>query len=62
MAKLHDLFSGKNTSNPRKLRVGEEIRHIIADIFMRNESRSPELFDTTITAGRREQGIVAERT
>ncbi len=48
MAKLHDLFSGKS-ANPRHLRIGEEIRHILADIFIRGESRSPELFDVTIT-------------
>src|SRR4051812_36883212 len=48
MAKLHDLFSGKS-SNQRPLRVGEEIRHILADIFLRGECRSPELFDVVIT-------------
>lgn len=48
MAKLHDLFSGKNASQ-RPLRVGEEIRHILADIFLRGECRSPELFDVVIT-------------
>lgn len=49
MAKLHDLFSGKGASSQRPLRVGEEIRHILSDIFMRGECRSPELFDVTIT-------------
>jgi ribosome-binding factor A len=49
MAKLHDLFSGKGTSGQRPLRVGEEIRHALAEIFMRGECRSPELFDAAIT-------------
>ena len=49
MAKLHDLFSTKETANHRSLRVGEEIRRILADIFLRNECRSPELFDVTIS-------------
>lgn len=49
MAKLHDLFSTKTASNHRSLRVGEEIRHILADIFLRGDCRSPELFDVVIT-------------
>jgi ribosome-binding factor A len=49
MAKLHDLFSGKGASGQRHLRVGEEIRHNLADIFTRGECRSPELFDAAIT-------------
>lgn len=49
MSKLHDLFSGKAANNQRPLRVGEEIRHILADIFIRSECRSPDLFDVTIT-------------
>ena len=48
MAKLHDLFSTKGAS-PRPLRVGEEMRRAIADIFIRSECRSPDLFDATIT-------------
>lgn len=48
MAKLHDLFSGK-ANNQRPLRVGEEIRHALADIFLRGECRSPDLFDVMIT-------------
>jgi len=48
MTKLHDLFSSK-TPNQRPLRVGEEMRRIIADIFIRSECRSPDLFDATIT-------------
>ena len=50
MAKLHDLFSSKGgNSGQRHLRVGEEIRHILADIFLRGECRSPALFDVTVT-------------
>src|SRR5437868_2143135 len=49
MAKLHDLFSNKSAASQRPLRVGEEIRHALADIFVRGESRSPDLFDVTIT-------------
>jgi ribosome-binding factor A len=49
MAKLHDLFSGKGAASQRPLRVGEEIRHILADIFIRGECRSPDLFDITIS-------------
>jgi len=49
MAKSHEFFSGKASPNPRPLRVGEEIRHLLADIFMRGECRSPELFDAQIT-------------
>lgn len=49
MAKLHDLFSNKSTQGQRPLRVGEEIRHILADIFLRGECRSPDLFDVTVT-------------
>jgi len=49
MAKLHDLFSGKGNNNQRPLRVGEEIRHALSDIFIRGECRSPDLFDVTIS-------------
>ena len=45
-----DVFSGKSgVQSQRPLRVGEEIRHALADIFLRNESRSPDLYDATIT-------------
>ena len=49
MSKLHDFFSGKGSGGGRNLRVGEEIRHALADIFMRGESNAPELFGATIT-------------
>ncbi len=49
MAKLHDLFSGKGANSQRPLRIGEEMRHALSDVFIRGECRSPELFDVTIT-------------
>ncbi len=50
MAKLHDLFSTKGgTNNQRPLRVGEEIRHALSDVFIRGECRSADLFDVTIS-------------
>ena len=49
MAKLHDLFSGKGSSSQRPLRVGEEIRHALSDIFLRGECNSRDLFDVTVT-------------
>jgi ribosome-binding factor A len=49
MAKLHDLFKGKGSSGQRPLRVGEEIRHALADIFMRGECHMPELSNASIT-------------
>ena len=48
MTKLHNLFSSKS-NNQRNLRVGEEVRHALADIFMRGESNAPELFGAAIT-------------
>lgn len=49
MTKLHDLFSAKASTGQRPLRVGEEIRHALSDIFLRGECRSPDLFDVAIT-------------
>ena len=47
---MHDLFSHKKSTNvPRNLRVGEEIRHALADIFIRGEVHSMELFGASIT-------------
>ena len=48
MTKLHDLFSGKS-SGQRPLRVGEEIRHALADIFLRGDVHSIDLFGASIT-------------
>lgn len=49
MVKLHDLFSGNKAPNQRPLRVGEEIRHALAHIFMRGEIHSIELLGASIT-------------
>jgi len=35
--------------NQRQLRVGEEIRHVLADIFMRAECHDPDINNTPIT-------------
>lgn len=50
------LFTGKgsldNTSkgpSQRQLRVAEEVRHVLADIFTRTEFRDPELRDKRLT-------------
>jgi|CXWL01.1.fsa_nt_gi ribosome-binding factor A len=50
MAKLHNLFSDKKSGGAqRNLRVGEEIRHALADIFIRGEVHSMDLFGASIT-------------
>jgi ribosome-binding factor A len=48
---MHDLFSNKKKvgGSQRKLRVGEEIRHALADVFLRGEVHSMELFGASIT-------------
>ena len=48
MTKLHDLFSSK-TPNQRPLKVGEEIRRAIADVLIRGEVHSIDLFGASIT-------------
>lgn len=48
MTKLHDLFSGK-ASGQRPLKVGEEIRRAISEIFLRGEVHSIDLFGASIT-------------
>ena len=50
MAKLHDLFSDKKAGGAqRNLRVGEEIRHALSDIFLRGECHSQGLMGSSIT-------------
>lgn len=49
MVKLHDLFAEKSNTKQRPLRVGEEIRHAIADILLRGEVHSIDLFGASIT-------------
>ncbi|CAO3449272.1 Ribosome-binding factor A [Azospirillum argentinense] len=47
MRKKHDL-AGKPPSQ-RQLRVGEEIRHALADLFRRGDFHDPELADLNVT-------------
>ena len=49
MTKLHDLFPKKGGASQRPLRVGEEIRHAIADILLRGEVHAIDLFGASIT-------------
>jgi ribosome-binding factor A len=46
---MHDLFSDKKSGGQRNLRVGEEIRHALANILMREEIHSIELLGASIT-------------
>lgn len=43
--------AGENPVGPstRQLRVAEEVRHVLADVFARTEFRAPELYGVTIT-------------
>ena len=47
MKKKHDL-AGKPPSQ-RQLRVGEEVRHALADLFRRGDFHDPELADLNVT-------------
>lgn len=49
MTKLHDFFSSSKANGHRSKRVGEEIRHALAQIFMRGECHSPEVNSASIT-------------
>ncbi|OUI78028.1 ribosome-binding factor A [Commensalibacter intestini] len=42
---------GKNPKGPsqRQLRVAEEVRHVLSDVFARTEFRNPELRDKRLT-------------
>ena len=40
---------GKRPPSQRQLRVGEEIRHALADVFFRGETHIPELEQVSIT-------------
>lgn len=49
---LAGLSSNQTASagpSQRQLRVGEEIRHILADLFVRTEFRDPDLANKTVT-------------
>ncbi len=48
MAKRSSLRGGKAPSQ-RQLRVGEVLRHELAQLFVRNEIRDPDLNETIIT-------------
>lgn len=50
------LFTGKGSlgntpkgPSQRQLRVAEEVRHVLADVFTRTEFRDPELHDKRLT-------------
>jgi len=40
---------GSSGRSQRQLRVGEELRHVLADVLRRGDIRDPELVDATIT-------------
>ena len=42
-------MSEQRPPTQRQLRVGEEIRHVLADIFMRGECYDPDITSTPIT-------------
>ncbi|MFT9258393.1 MAG: 30S ribosome-binding factor RbfA [Acetobacter sp.] len=46
-----DYLAGLSSSGPsqRQLRVGEEVRRVLAELFARTAFRDPELSDVTIT-------------
>lgn len=47
---MRNLFSDKKSGGAqRNLRVGEEVRHALADIFIRGEVHSMDLFGASIT-------------
>lgn len=49
MNKRRDGGHAAKGPSQRQLRVGEEIRHTLADIFRRGEFRDPELMDLNVT-------------
>lgn len=49
MTKKFDSDFGNRSSNPRPLRVGEAIRHALAEIFLRGECHTPGLSSASIT-------------
>lgn len=47
---MNNLFQHKKSSSgQRNLRVGEEIRHALSDIFLRGEAHAPDLLGVSIT-------------
>ncbi|MBM3643108.1 MAG: 30S ribosome-binding factor RbfA [Alphaproteobacteria bacterium] len=49
MSRRRSSDSGHRPPGQRQLRVGEELRHILADLLERGEMRDPELREATIT-------------
>jgi ribosome-binding factor A len=49
MTRKHDRSGDKSGPSQRQLRVGEELRHLLAHILGRNELRDPALKDAVIT-------------
>jgi ribosome-binding factor A len=49
MTRKHDRTGDKGGPSQRQLRVGEELRHLLAHILGRNELRDPALKDAVIT-------------
>src|ERR1700686_1191450 len=45
----HDLSSGPRPAGQRQLRVGEELRHLLAELLRPGELRDPALRDANIT-------------
>ena len=45
----HDRIAGPRIANQRQLRVGEEIRHVLARLLRPGELRDPALRDANIT-------------
>ncbi len=45
----HDRFAGSRAANPRQLRVGEEIRHLLAQLLRPGELRDPALREANVT-------------
>lgn len=43
------MLRGKAGPSQRQLRVGEEIRHLLAEVFLRTEFRDPELAHEHLT-------------
>ena len=45
----HDLSSGPRPASQRQLRVGEELRHLLAELLRPGELRDPALRDANVT-------------
>jgi ribosome-binding factor A len=45
----HDPFAGPRPASPRQLRVGEEIRHLLAQLLRPGELRDPALREANVT-------------